>query len=277
MDSLSVVVFGDMQEQNEIAQRVIQVAAEIQPDLCIILGDLVGTGTDQAQWDRCNEMLAPLTSQCELVAIPGNHDYEAPGVANNFAAHFRPQKASPYVSLSRLGSRFILLDTMLYDQTMERGHFPLNSPQGIWLENELKDAQKQGEAAFVCGHHPIFMSPELYFSTSPTIRIDETNDEVGSALLSALIQGKAQIYFAGHIHLYDRSRFEGISCITSGATSYEFPNVKNAGNRFSELCLSKHHLCHLEIGAGVVKFKAIDQWAEVFDAWEEPLRVKSSS
>ena len=272
MNSLSVVLFGDMQEQNDIARRVIQVAAAIQPDLCIVLGDLVGSGADPAQWARCDELLAPLDSRCELVAIPGNHDYERAGVAENFARRFRAG-APPYVAMSRSGCRFILLDTMLNDSTMERGLFLVNSPQSTWLETELADARQRGEPAFVCGHHPIFMSPELYFSTSPTIRVDDEGGAIEpSPLLSTLLRGRAQMYFSGHIHLYDRSRFEGLPCITSGASSYDFPAVEDPANRFSELCVNRYHLCHLEIGENVVKFKAIDQNAEPFDEWEEGLR-----
>jgi hypothetical protein len=64
------------------------------------------------------------------------------------------------------------------------------------LEAELAKAQEQGEAAFVCGHHPIFMSPELFFSVSPSIRVDTTRAAVEpSPLLHALLAGKARITF----------------------------------------------------------------------------------
>ena len=272
MPSLSVVLFGDMQQQNEITQNIIQVARSLQPDLCIVLGDLVNNATDLAQWERCNKLLAPLLAQCELHAIPGNHDYEQPGIANHFAKHFATPHALPYTAFSRCGNRFILLDTMLYDQTMERGLFTDDTPQYTWLEAELAKAQEQGEAAFVCGHHPIFMSPELYFSTSPSIRVDTTRAAVEpSPLLHALLAGKARMYFSGHIHLYDHSRFKGLPCITSGATSYDFPEVSDGRNPYSELCVKKHHLCHLELADGKLIFTALDQFATAFDTWQEPL------
>ena len=273
MDSFSVVIFGDMQRHNEIARRIIRLAVDMRPDLCIILGDLVGAGRDLDQWETCSNLLRPLQRSCEVVALPGNHDYESAGVARNFCARFRRPDAPTYMSLRRGGCRFILLDTMRYDQdTLECGCFPPDSPQAVWLKDELQQAKQETEPAFVCGHHPVFMSTEIYFSTSPTIRVDERGNELAPGnLLPLLLRGGAQMYFAGHLHLYEKSKYQDMRFITSGATSYPFPNLQEGGNRFGELRLEKNHLCRLHLGGGIVKFQAVDEWAEVVDAWEEPL------
>ena len=274
MSSFSVVIFGDMQEQNDIARRIIARAADMQPDLCIILGDLVGTGSDPAQWEECINMQEPLQQRCEVAVIPGNHDYESAGVADNFRVRFRQPQAPTYMSLRRGGCRFILLDTMLYDRDkVECGNFPSDSPQAAWLESELQQAKELSEPVFVCGHHPIFMSSELYFCTSTTIRVDESGDKLAlGTLLPILLRGGAQMYFAGHIHLYEKSKYQDMHCIISGATSYDPPNLQEGGNSFGELRLETSHLCRLDLGDGTVKFQAVDEWGAVIDEWEEALR-----
>ena len=79
------------------------------------------------------------------------------------------------------------------------------------------------------------------------------------------------MYFSGYVHLYDHSRFNGLPCITSRATSYDFPEVSDGRNPYSELCVKKHHLCHLELAGGKLTFTALDQFVTAFDTWQEPL------
>lgn len=269
-----MVIFGDMQEQNDIARRIIALAASMQPDLCIILGDLVSTGSNAEQWEECVHMLEPLQQCCEVAVLPGNHDYESAGVADNFCARFRRAQDTTYMALRRGGCRFILLDTMLYDRDpVEKGRFPPDLPQAAWLEGELQQAKELGEPVFVCGHHPIFMSSELYFCTSTTIRVDESGGELAlGTLLPILLRGGAQMYFAGHIHLYEKSKYQDMHCIISGASSYDHPNLQEGGNSFAELRLEVNHLCHLELGDDSVKGQAVDEWGNVIDEWEEVLR-----
>ena len=276
MDSFSVILFGDTQEHNDIARRIIALAVDLQPDLCIILGDLVGTGRDLDQWEECSKLLEPLQRSCEVVALPGNHDYESAGIAHNFSARFRLPGVSTYMSLRRGGCRFILLDTMLYDRnTLECGYFPPDSPQAVWLKEELEQAKVLAEPAFVCGHHPVFMSTEIYRCTSPTIRADDCSDELEPGnLLPVLLDGGAQMYFAGHLHLYEKSKYQAMHFITSGATSYDPPKLQDGGNRFGELRLEKNHLCRLDLGRDRIRFQAVDEWSEVIDEWEEPLRAR---
>ncbi len=71
------------------------------------------------------------------------------------------------------------------------------------------------------------MSTEIYRCTSPTIRVDDCGDELEPGnLLPVLLCGGAQMYFAGHIHLYEKSKYQAMHFITSGATSYDLPDFK---------------------------------------------------
>ena len=85
------------------------------------------------------------------------------------------------------------------------------------------------------------------------------------------------MYFAGHIHLYEKSKDQDMRFIISGATSYDPPRLQEGGNRFGELRLERNHLCRLDLGGGACRFQAVDEWGEVMDEWEEPLRALAHS
>ena len=270
MSSFSTVIFGDMQEQNAITRRIVGLAADLKPDLTIILGDLVSQGRDPQQWASCMALLEPLRQVSEIVALPGNHDYEGPGTAPNFRTHFRQPGELTYLSHRRGGCRFILLDTMLTDyDTLECGSFPADSPQAVWLRDELRQAKALGEPAIVCGHHPIFLSSELTFCTSTELRVDNDGPEPALGnLLPLLLEGDARAYFAGHVHLYEKSVYQGKPFITTGATSYPPPDIKAGGNPFGELRLARNHLCRLIVEGDIISVEAVDEWGEVMDTCE---------
>ena len=278
MSSFSFIVFGDMQNQNNVTRDIIALAASMHPDLCIVLGDLVNDGTDLALWEKCISLLEPLVTVSEVVALPGNHDYERPGVARKFCEFFRTSGEPTYRSLTRGGCRFLLLDTILYSgEPWEQGALPLDSSQLRWLTRELRDARVRDEPSFVFAHHPIFMPVQVYHTTSPTIRADASGDGISPGnLLPVLLQGCAHTFFAGHLHLYERSRHRGMNFVTSGATGYEFPGLGDGGNRLSILRRETNHLCRIELRGDVVRCQAVDERSAVIDEWEERLRTPTS-
>ena len=272
MAPFSFVVFGDIQNHNSVAKHMIELAASQRPDLCVVVGDLVNDGTDLALWEECTSLLEPLGTVCEVVAIPGNHDYEAPGVAATFCRFLRAPGEPTYLSLGRGGCRFLLLDTVLHSgEPWEGGSMPSDSTQLGWLRSELQAAREHAEPCFVFGHHPVFMPAQIYRCTSPTIRVDEAGDTIAVGnLLPVLLEGRAHTFFAGHLHLYERSRYRGMNFVTSGASGFEFPNLGEGGNTFSISRHDRHHLCRAELSGDTVRFRAIDESSEVIDEWEEP-------
>ena len=272
MNSFSFVVFGDMQNHNNVTRHMIALAASMQPDLCVVLGDLVNDGTDLALWEKCINLLEPLSTVSEVVVLPGNHDYERQGVARNFCKFFRTPGDPTYHSLTRGGCRLLLLDTIMCSgEPLAGGALPSNSSQLAWLRSELHDARVRDEPSFVFAHHPIFMPAQMYYSTSPTIRVDESSNATSLGnLLPVLLQGGAHTFFAGHIHLYERSRYREMNFVTSGAAGCPFPNLGDGGNGFSILRRKTNHLCRIELHGDAVRCQAVDERSEVIDEWEEP-------
>ena len=274
---LSFAVFGDIQMHNEITRRVIEQVLTARPDLCIVLGDLVNNGSNLEFWEQCRNTLRPLAEACEVVVIPGNHDYDKSGRAEDFCRFFRKPGSETFLSLQRGGCRFILLDTQCgFDDSHHgyKGDFSADSPQSVWLRKELKDAKAHDEPALVFAHHPIFMPTQIYESTSPTIRVDDrSGDRSLGNLLPLLLEGNAQIFFAGHLHLYERSLYNGVHFITTGATGSPFLDLGEGGNRFSKLRLERNHFCLMRVGKDELECEAIDEWSETIDKWVEPFRI----
>ena len=109
----------------------------------------------------------------------------------------------------------------------------------------------------------LFTSPHLH-TVRERIRIDGEIAE-------------KETWSDGVTHLYEKSRYQDMRFIISGATSYAFPDLREGGNRFAELRLEKNHLCRLDLGGGACRFQAVDEWGEVMDEWEEPLRALAHS
>ncbi len=274
IEPFSFIVFGDTQSLNDVTRRIVSVALGKKPDLCIILGDLVPDGNDEEAATRCRTILEPLNQVCEARAVPGNHDYEGPHICKNFCRFFRTANEKTFTAFKKMGSRFILLDTILDSDNPSDyiGYFKSGSEQATWLKSELEDAKNLDEPVPVFAHHPIFMPKEAYPSTSPTIRLDEDQRGFSSGnLLPLLIEGAIKVYFAGHLHFYERSRYARTHFVTSGATGFEFPHFPPGGNPYSQVLLERNHLCHLLLSPEVLRCRVLDETSQLIDEWEEPL------
>jgi len=274
VEPFSFVVFGDIQSLNDVTKRIITLAARKKPDLCIILGDLVPDGKDEQAWARCRALLEPLYEVCEVRAVPGNHDYEAAHTCENFRKFFRSANEETFTSFKRKGLRFILLDTILDSENPSDciGYFKSDSDQANWLKSELEDAKSHGEPVFVFAHHPIFTPKDAYQSTSPTIRVDEGPQGLSHGnLLPILIDNPVKAYFAGHLHLYERSRYARIHFVTSGATGFDFPHFPPGGNPFSQIRLERNHLCLLHVSKERLNCQVLDETSQLMDQWGEGL------
>ena len=281
MSEFSFAVFGDIQMHNEVTARVVERVCAERPDLCIVLGDLVNDADGEDSWEECRRTLAPLMQTCEVVAIPGNHDYDGTGSAEDFCRLFREPGGETFLSLVRAGCRFILLDTQLdFDPSLRgtEGNFAADSPQARWLRAELQQAAACREPSFVFAHHPIFVPAELYDSVSPTIRVDDRSEELSPGnLLPLLIEGDAQIFFAGHLHMYERNLYDGVHFITTGATGFPFPELRGGGNRFSQVRLKRNHFCQVDVRSDGLSCRVIDEYGEPMDGWDEVFRREGST
>ena len=281
MNDFSFAVFGDMQMHNEITSRVVELVRDARPDLCIVLGDLVNDGSNMEFWQKCRNTLRPLEEVCEVAAIPGNHDYAKSGGAELFRRFFRKPGEETFVSFRHARCRFLLLDTVLdadLSNPYGEGGFPTDRPQMAWLKKELRQAKALSEPSFVFAHHPIFMPIQIYECTSPAIRVDDSDGNLSLGnILPVLLHGETQMFFAGHLHIYERSMYEGTHFITTGATGFELPGLGDGGNRFSELRLERNHFCRVDVRKDGINCVVIDEYGELMDKWNESFRCTAGT
>lgn len=271
-ETFSFVVFGDPQMHNDIARGIIERAAREEAAFCLILGDLVNDANDPSQWTRFREITEPLRTRFPVYTVPGNHDYQVGGQTEHYRAYGHSGETS--YRFAHGGCRFVMLDTFLDGDLSEtrkadEGTFLQGSDQYRWLEETLQAARRDGEAIFVGLHHPIFMATSLYFSTSPTIRADETVEPhtLGN-LLPLLAQYDAQMVFGGHIHVYEHCVYRAIDFVTTGAAGFELFRPEETINGYRVRAEARYHYCRVAVSASQVVLEAVDIEGMVFDRIE---------
>jgi len=159
-----------------------------------------------------------------------------------------------------------VLEATLYGK--EQGAFKAGSPQYIWLEETLKKAKDTNKEIFVFAHHPIFMPTNIYFSTSPDIRVDiSVFPSTNGNLLPLLERYEITMYFAGHVHAYEHSVYKGIDVITTGATSFELWRMRGTVNVHRVKAAECYHYCKVRVSPPLILFSAVDEDGVVFDSW----------
>lgn len=142
----------------------------------VVFGDLVDQGPKDLQ--PVMEQLSKLKAPCRNVL--GNHDYV--GVTDREVLYKQFNMPAPYYAFEKANWMFIVLNT---NELSEYGSKPdspfqkewqdlaaglkkdgrknvlpwnggLSSRQLIWLENQLKNAQKTKKNVLVFSHHPLF-------------------------------------------------------------------------------------------------------------------------
>jgi len=267
-EHFTFIVLSDPQMLNDKFKKIVNRVSAEQATYCFILGDLVNDGNSFELWNRFKELAAPLFSNFQVHAVPGNHDYQSDGTAENFISV--TNSPDTYYSLEHGRCCFVCLDTVL-EATIsgkEQGAFKLRSPQYVWLEETLRKAKYTNKEIFVFAHHPIFMPTNIYFSTSPDIRADiSALPSTRGNLLPLLERYEITMYFAGHVHAYEHSVYKGIDFITTGATSFEPWKIKGTVNLHRVKAAECYHYCKVSVSPSLILFSAVDEDGVVFDSW----------
>jgi len=265
---LTFIVMGDPQVLNDKSKKIVGRVANEKAMFCFILGDLVEDGGDPELWDRFKELSAPLFSNFQVHAVPGNHDYQNDWTAENFI--LSTNSPSAYYSFKHGKCCFVFLDTVLEAAILnrEQGAFGIGNTQYVWLEETLEQAKSKNMEVFVFAHHPIFMPEKIYPSTSPDIRADISAfpPNLGN-LLPLLTKYRITMYFAGHIHSYEHYIYKEIHFITTGATSLEPLKTMNMKSVHRVGAAARYHYCRVRVAPSHILFSAVDEAGLVFDSF----------
>jgi 3',5'-cyclic AMP phosphodiesterase CpdA len=225
-----------------------------QPDFVLVTGDLVEAGGEQRDWDEFWKHNAGeyghLASSVPLFAALGNHEnYGGPGPFGGYkadAANFGTAKFLTYFSVPHNGAanpkhtgRYYRIDYgpiavisvdssdgLPVNTAQDTNHsladshapdFNPGSPQFVWLERQLADAQKSARFTFVQYHHTAYGSGphSVPFGT------EGFSGQSGRALrvLEPLFHKYGvDAVFSGHDEMLERSSSKGLETLPSGTS-----------------------------------------------------------
>ena len=240
-----------------------QVMLERQPDLILLVGDLVETGGEQRDWDEFWKHNAgefgSLASHIPIVASLGNHEsYAGPGGGHSAAgANFGTGKFRTYFESPDNGAsdpkhqgRYFRMDygpvTILSvdstdglpHQTPSDTNFSLvgsdapdfnpGSEQYRWLEEQLADAQRNSRFTFVQFHHTMFGSG---MHSVPFSHQDFAGHSgiAMRVLLPLLMKHGVDAVFSGHDEMLERSVVRGRETLPDGVSRFHSIHCYDVG------------------------------------------------
>lgn len=174
-----------------------------RPDLVLLSGDLVDTGTD-AEYETLRHLLAPL--EIPVRAIPGNHDDR-----ERFRAAFADDGYVPASGPINYVCDFDTLRVVALDVTvpgLHHGQFDETAAE--WLSSALEG--QRGRMTLLMMHQPPFEIGVRYLDAYLCL---------GGAQLAALLRRHPQVerVLCGHVHRHMQMRFGGTLLCTAPSTT----------------------------------------------------------
>lgn len=195
--SVRIAVIGDRTTSGDdpgAFAECIDEAAALSPDISIFVGDLVegGAGFDaDSEWASVAGLIEPLSSISSIFMTPGNHDIREAESASAWAA---ASGAEP----SRV-ERYPGVVLISWDTSYES--IPGSGALGI-LESLLAGVERE-EPCVLVTHRPFWLSDDL-----PPGTLSRIEELMGAADVEAVT--------AGHIHILDIRRTNGILYVSAG-------------------------------------------------------------
>jgi hypothetical protein len=183
-ESLKFAVIGDngdgSKAQYEVGAQMTQARAAFPFELVIMLGDnMYGRQRPKDFVTKFERPYAPILQAGVLFyAAIGNHDSSATLLYDGFN-----MAGKRYYTFARKNVRFFVLDTNLLERT-----------QVEWLGASLRETREEWRIAYF--HHPLYSDGDRHGS----------NEELRVLLEPLLVEHGVRVVFAGHDHIYTRSR-----------------------------------------------------------------------
>ena len=191
--------------------EVIRQINELKPAFVIHTGDALQS------WSPGNaalfkEMTAKLSAP--IYIAPGNHDIQnlrksTPSQAAESISAWKQAFEYDRTTFEREGCVFIALDSNLYNTG-----FPAERAQLTWLRSELRKAK--GKRIFIIEHIPLFLTKP----SDPNGDYFAVDEPARGELLKLFREHKVEAVLTGHVHRFLESSFDGISFISTPATSF---------------------------------------------------------
>ncbi len=237
-------VIGDTRSGVDVYGKLLNLAMEHKPAFVINLGDVVRSPGSLSDWKRFREVSSSVTVPYFLA--PGNHDTADEESERIFRGQVELPGNGLYYSFSAGNSLFVVLDSYLAGHKRE-----ISGEQLDWLSDLLKTAGKRHKFVFL--HHPLY-SDRVSFSGTLA-----THPKKRDRLRDLLESNSVDAVFAGHLHLYQRKVFDGLTQIISGGGGAPLIAEDERGGFF--------HFILVTVDGDTVSGEVIDQDGKVRDTF----------
>ncbi|MCD6220065.1 metallophosphoesterase [Candidatus Calescamantes bacterium] len=218
------VVLGDNRTHHEVYKSVVEEIVSLGPDIIFNTGDMISTPGNLSQWKIFKELSIPIKKPYYLVV--GNHDVnnrESERLFKEMIHFYTPQVNLPeegvYYSFDYGDSHFVVLDSEIPGEVGE-----ITGRQFEWLENDLSSIQGRINHIFVFIHRPLYPVYGIHVGSCldmyPTER-DRLHD--------LLVRYNVDAVFAGHLHLFHKGIFNGLTQIITGGGGAELHTTVDKG------------------------------------------------
>ena len=204
----SFIVMGDNRSGDDIYTKIISLAMDQKPDFIVNVGDMITNPGNKSQWKNFWTLSKPITVPYFLIV--GNHDVHRKALFSERT--YKEQVDLPgnelYYSFVAGNSLFVVLDSVLADHERR-----ITGEQLTWLEGILLNSDKKHKFVFL--HHPLYTEPGKWYHSNDCLDIYPQDRDRLEALF---VKAKVDAVFAGHEHVYNRKKVDGILHITAGGS-----------------------------------------------------------
>ena len=238
--SWSFAVMGDSQNKRAfptLLQLILNDSS--RPEMVFLLGDMVRTGNDSAEWAKYREVISILGNRIKLYPVVGNHDVSGTKDMGTYIKEAQPPGGKSYYSLIYKGAGFICLNS--YEPEMAERIGP---EQMQWLKQTLKEMKAKAHPIFAFLHTPLLVRQD-YKHNAPLADSDKVR--------AVFRVGGVTAVFVGHEHRYDHFEEKGIHYFVTGGAGAALYTQGEDGF---------HHYCRVTVEPKKMLVEAIDMNGE---------------
>lgn len=265
----------DAPAQEERLRLLIEQIAAAKPDFVIDGGDhvhgQVDDGPEEAErvalmWEIYHRVTAPLKKLCPVIHTVGNHDQTG---SNPTSDEYLRQIGRPgrrtYYAKTIGGVHVASIDAI---NGRHRGGFA-DRVQARWLRRDLRSARR-ARCTVVVGHYPLVVAPWLL---EHSLLCDEEPGTQG-LLMPILLETGVDLLLCGHLHAYERTRFETITQIMTSASDIFFPEMETEPGDHRVTFDSRQTHAHFTLEGSTIRGEAVAADGEVVDSWCQQVQPK---
>lgn len=133
---------------------------------------------------------------------------------------------------------------------------PTDPQQRAWLQGALAQSRARVKVAYF--HHPPFTAGSVH----------EGAAAVRNLWVPMFERYGVQLVLAGHNHVYERYRIDGIDYVTTGGGGQVLYRCRDEPAMAPIVCLERHHFLIVAIEGERIEVRAIDRGGRVIDRFE---------